>query len=159
MFCFFYEFIRYEGAIQIASLQHDDAAYILEHTACNKESVRSIEHKGSVYDCRAIRLSSQKTITKKAFTLWWYTSWWVTGVSQFTSNTFALTVVIVISIIAFIWIAFQACLHSRMQDKMERYMLPPPPVPNYVEPKCIEYNNEYQDDLTYRLPRKTVKIK
>lgn len=129
-----HEYIRYESARDVAFQQQEDYRYVLAHTACrDHDHVRTIEYKGALLDCATLRLALLRPLWKQSFLLWWQTSVWVTNFNNVTQNPWMVLSITLVTIVTCIWIGFQSCVQTRLNDQMvrqyERLVAPPSPPP------------------------------
>jgi hypothetical protein len=116
LLCGYHEYVRFQHAYEITDQQMLEHLRALQTSACNQETVRSVEYKGTVVDCNVLRIVVQRPVYQQAFVLWWHTGVWMDLWKRVAGNT----AIVVFLLCVGIYVGFNAIssywMTTRMQD-------------------------------------------
>jgi cell division protein FtsB len=164
-----HESIRYYDAhkLVIAQRQRWEGALHQESPCAQSQRVRSIEYRGQVIECNALRLLMEQPVVTVAFSLWWKTSWWMHLHETLVQNTLILTILAIVIIVCTFMFGAQLLAHKNWQNQLIKMMPTPPALAQeaeqerptrriHIKEKPVYYLQEEQQPLPVLPTRKVV---
>jgi hypothetical protein len=149
------ELLRFKKATKIAQLQYHEHWEVFHKSECVKDiSIVSVKYGGHIYHCEALKSTinrSQLEHYEYYFMIWFYTGWWMHMYSVLIENTFIFVTLTAITIIAFIFFGFNACVQDRANTKLINQFQTIRKQQDF--PQMIEHKEEYQPRKVYKVPK------
>jgi hypothetical protein len=114
-----HESIRYyDGHKLVVSQRQQWEGALHKDSPCSQPKVRSIEYRGQVIECNALRLLMEQPTLTIAFSLWWKTSWWMHLYQSLIQNTLILTILAIVTIVCMFMFGTQYLTTIKWQKEL-----------------------------------------